>query len=216
MSKQHADRDSHRRRQAVSARLSASRCEPLAHPRGHTAPAPAGRWTNCAGLVRGRPDRVPELQPLSPDQMGHRRLHRVRGPGGRALRDRLHHCRVRPDRYQFRYQPGARRADGHGTCWPARPPREISLLEIYRAVDAPEAFAIHAHTLVSDSDNALWNAFANRSLATLSLRAAERSSPKSLAGNIAVADACGFNAHPYLSWSRLRHRTSHKPASLEK
>jgi pimeloyl-ACP methyl ester carboxylesterase len=32
-----------------------------------------------------------------------------------------------------------------------------------------------AHTLVSDSDNTLWNVFANRPLATLSLRPAERS-----------------------------------------
>jgi DNA-binding IscR family transcriptional regulator len=33
----------------------------------------------------------------------------------------------------------------HGTCWLARSPREISLLEIYRAVDAPKAFAIHQY-----------------------------------------------------------------------
>ena len=30
-----------------------------------------------------------------------------------------------------------------GACWLARPARNISLLEIYRAVDAPKAFAIH-------------------------------------------------------------------------
>ena len=30
-----------------------------------------------------------------------------------------------------------------GACWLARPARDISLLEIYRAVDAPKAFAIH-------------------------------------------------------------------------
>jgi Rrf2 family protein len=36
-------------------------------------------------------------------------------------------------------------AGKHGTCWLARPPREISLLEIYRAVDAPKAFAIHQY-----------------------------------------------------------------------
>ncbi len=30
-----------------------------------------------------------------------------------------------------------------GACWLARNPREISLLEIYRAVEAPKAFAIH-------------------------------------------------------------------------
>jgi hypothetical protein len=28
--------------------------------------------------------------------------------------------------------------------------------------------------------------------------------------NITVADACSFDAHPHLAWSRLRHRTSHK------
>jgi hypothetical protein len=28
--------------------------------------------------------------------------------------------------------------------------------------------------------------------------------------NITVADACGFDAHPHLAWSRLRHRTGHK------
>jgi Rrf2 family protein len=33
----------------------------------------------------------------------------------------------------------------NGACWLARPPREISLLEIYRAVGAPKAFAIHQH-----------------------------------------------------------------------
>jgi Rrf2 family protein len=33
----------------------------------------------------------------------------------------------------------------HGACWLARPAREISLLEIYRAVDAPKAFAIHQY-----------------------------------------------------------------------
>ena len=32
-----------------------------------------------------------------------------------------------------------------GACWLARPPRDISLLEIYRAVDAPKAFAIHQY-----------------------------------------------------------------------
>jgi Rrf2 family protein len=30
-----------------------------------------------------------------------------------------------------------------GACWLARRPRDISLLEIYRAIDAPKAFAIH-------------------------------------------------------------------------
>ena len=30
-----------------------------------------------------------------------------------------------------------------GACWLARDPRKISLLEIYRAVDAPKAFSIH-------------------------------------------------------------------------
>jgi Rrf2 family protein len=30
-----------------------------------------------------------------------------------------------------------------GSCWLARQPKDISLLEIYRAVDAPKAFAIH-------------------------------------------------------------------------
>jgi Rrf2 family protein len=33
----------------------------------------------------------------------------------------------------------------HGACWLARPPRDISLLEIYHAVDAPKAFAIHQY-----------------------------------------------------------------------
>jgi Rrf2 family protein len=32
-----------------------------------------------------------------------------------------------------------------GACWLARPTRSISLLEIYRAVDAPRAFAIHQY-----------------------------------------------------------------------
>jgi Rrf2 family protein len=32
-----------------------------------------------------------------------------------------------------------------GACWLARPPREISLLDIYRAVEAPKAFAIHQY-----------------------------------------------------------------------
>lgn len=30
-----------------------------------------------------------------------------------------------------------------GACWLAKKPREISLLDIYRAVDAPRAFTIH-------------------------------------------------------------------------
>ena len=33
----------------------------------------------------------------------------------------------------------------NGACWLARSPRDISLLEIYRAVDAPKAFAIHQY-----------------------------------------------------------------------
>jgi Rrf2 family protein len=33
----------------------------------------------------------------------------------------------------------------HGACWLARAPRAISLLDIYRAVDAPKAFAIHQY-----------------------------------------------------------------------
>ena len=33
----------------------------------------------------------------------------------------------------------------NGACWLARPPRAISLLEIYRAVEAPKAFAIHQY-----------------------------------------------------------------------
>ena len=33
----------------------------------------------------------------------------------------------------------------NGACWLARPPRGISLLEIYRAVEAPKAFAIHQY-----------------------------------------------------------------------
>jgi Rrf2 family protein len=32
-----------------------------------------------------------------------------------------------------------------GACWLARQPRDISLLEIYRAIDAPKAFAIHQY-----------------------------------------------------------------------
>ena len=32
-----------------------------------------------------------------------------------------------------------------GACWLARPPRTISLLDIYRAVEAPKAFAIHQY-----------------------------------------------------------------------
>jgi Rrf2 family protein len=30
-----------------------------------------------------------------------------------------------------------------GSCWIAKNPREISLLDVYRAVDAPRAFTIH-------------------------------------------------------------------------
>ena len=33
----------------------------------------------------------------------------------------------------------------NGACWLARPSRGISLLEIYRAVEAPKAFAIHQY-----------------------------------------------------------------------
>jgi len=33
----------------------------------------------------------------------------------------------------------------NGACWLARAPRKISLLEIYRAVGAPKAFAIHQY-----------------------------------------------------------------------
>jgi Rrf2 family protein len=32
-----------------------------------------------------------------------------------------------------------------GACWLARKPEKISLLDIYRAVDAPKAFAIHEY-----------------------------------------------------------------------
>jgi Rrf2 family protein len=32
-----------------------------------------------------------------------------------------------------------------GACWLAREPERITLLEIYRAVDAPKAFAIHGY-----------------------------------------------------------------------
>ena len=32
-----------------------------------------------------------------------------------------------------------------GSCWLARPARKISLLDIYRAVEAPKAFAIHQY-----------------------------------------------------------------------
>jgi len=32
-----------------------------------------------------------------------------------------------------------------GSCWLARPARRISLLDIYRAVEAPKAFAIHQY-----------------------------------------------------------------------
>jgi Rrf2 family protein len=32
-----------------------------------------------------------------------------------------------------------------GACWLARLPSDISLLEIYRAIDAPRAFAIHQY-----------------------------------------------------------------------
>jgi Rrf2 family protein len=35
----------------------------------------------------------------------------------------------------------------NGACWLARPPRDISLLEIYRAVEAPKAFAIHQYSV---------------------------------------------------------------------
>ena len=37
----------------------------------------------------------------------------------------------------------------NGACWLARPARRISLLEIYRAVDAPKAFAIHQYPVES-------------------------------------------------------------------
>jgi Rrf2 family protein len=33
----------------------------------------------------------------------------------------------------------------NGSCWLARRPRDISLLEIYGAVEAPKVFAIHAY-----------------------------------------------------------------------
>ena len=33
----------------------------------------------------------------------------------------------------------------NGACWLARRPRDISLLEVYRAVGAPKVFAIHAY-----------------------------------------------------------------------
>jgi len=33
----------------------------------------------------------------------------------------------------------------NGACWLARRPRDISLLEIYEAVEAPKAFAIHCY-----------------------------------------------------------------------
>lgn len=33
----------------------------------------------------------------------------------------------------------------NGACWLGRKPREISLLDIYRAVQAPKAFAIHTY-----------------------------------------------------------------------
>jgi Rrf2 family protein len=32
-----------------------------------------------------------------------------------------------------------------GACWLAKEPKQISLLDIYRAVDAPKAFAIHSY-----------------------------------------------------------------------
>jgi Rrf2 family protein len=32
-----------------------------------------------------------------------------------------------------------------GACWLAKEPKEITLLDIYRAVDAPKAFAIHSY-----------------------------------------------------------------------
>jgi Rrf2 family protein len=32
-----------------------------------------------------------------------------------------------------------------GSCWLAKPARKISLLDIYRAVEAPKAFAIHQY-----------------------------------------------------------------------
>lgn len=33
-----------------------------------------------------------------------------------------------------------------GACWLAKDPKNISLLDIYRAVDAPKAFSIHHYT----------------------------------------------------------------------
>ncbi len=33
-----------------------------------------------------------------------------------------------------------------GACWLARNPKEIPLLEVYQAVEAPKAFAIHKYT----------------------------------------------------------------------
>jgi Rrf2 family protein len=33
-----------------------------------------------------------------------------------------------------------------GACWLAKEPKAISLLDIYQAVDAPKAFAIHSYT----------------------------------------------------------------------
>ena len=37
-----------------------------------------------------------------------------------------------------------------GACWLARDARAISLLDIYRAVDAPKAFAIHSYSEQKD------------------------------------------------------------------
>lgn len=33
-----------------------------------------------------------------------------------------------------------------GACWLAKDPRKISLLDVYKAVDAPKAFSIHGYT----------------------------------------------------------------------
>lgn len=38
--------------------------------RGHSAPAAARRWANCSSLIRGRPDRVPDLQRVSRNSNG--------------------------------------------------------------------------------------------------------------------------------------------------
>jgi len=42
-------------------------------------------------------------------------------------------------------RPGGNGHRKAGACWLAKDPKKISLLDVYRAVDAPKAFSIHGY-----------------------------------------------------------------------